>query len=390
MAPQPPLPEGPDSITPEWMTQALEAGGETEPMAVTALASEGMRSGVGLMGEILRCRLTYAHAPNGNPESVIVKMASGRDKNLNMARKLGLYKREYDFYRLLSTEAPIRSPKLFYAGFDNETHRFVLILEDFRSMATVDQFVGADENQALVAVRAAARLHSYYWNKERDLTQSGFDQVFNRRKRLTFQALYSAYLEATFSNFVECFTPRTRHLAESLGAGMIELFKLRTTVPRTLTHGDFRLDNMFFGAAGTDEFAAIDWQISGLYSGLKDVSYFLAGSVTPDTRRKIEKNALQEYYGLLRNSGVEDFTYDECWRQYRAHTLDGLIVLVFACGGLELGEESEHNLVGMGLERILAATEDLDAEEFLPARRRFWSLGSILSKFTYKAIKQLR
>ena len=171
---------------------------------------------------------------------------------------------------------------------------------------------------------------------------------------------------------------------------MIELFKLRTMVPRTLTHGDFRLDNMFFGAAGTDEFAAIDWQVSGLNSGLKDVSYFLAGSVTTDTRRKIEKKALQEYYGLLRNSDVEDFTYDECWRQYRAHTLDGLIVLVFACGGLELGEESDRNLVGMGLQRILAATEDLDAEEFLPERSRFWRLGSILSKFTYQVIKVLR
>ena len=193
MAPQPPLPEGRNSITPEWMTQALEAGGETEPMAVTALASEGMRTGVGLMGEILRCRLTYAHAPNGNPESVIVKMASGRDKNLSMAKKLGLYKREYDFYRLLSTEAPIRSPKLFYSDFDNETHRFVLILEDFLSMATVDQFVGADEKQTLIAIKAAARLHGCYWNKEQDLIQRGFDQEFNRRKRLAFQALYSAY-----------------------------------------------------------------------------------------------------------------------------------------------------------------------------------------------------
>ena len=69
--------------------------------------------------------------------------------------------------------------------------------------------------------------------------------------------------------------------------------------------------------------------------------------------------------------------------------MDGLILLVFVCGGLELEEEDDRNLARMGLKRILAATEDLDAEEFLPDRGRFWRLGSILSRFTYRAIKVL-
>ena len=390
MAHQLPLPEGQDCITAEWMTQALKAGGEIDPMAVTALAFEGVGSGVGLMGSILRCHLTHANASDGRPDSVIVKMASSRPKNLSLAKKLGLYKREYDFYRLLSAHAPIRSPKLFFADFDDETHRFVLILEDFHTMAMVDQFLGADEKQASVAIQAAARLHGFYWNKERFLTESGFDHVLNRRKRLIFQAMYSAYMKTTLRNFDDCFTPRTRHLAEALGAGMAQHLKARVNMPRTLTHGDYRLDNMFFGATGTDDFAAIDWQVSGLYSGLRDVSYFLAGSVLPETRRKIEKDALQEYYELLRSSGVDDLTYEECWRQYRAHTLDGLILLVFACGGLELAEENDRNLIEMGLKRILTATEDLDAAEFLPDRRRLWSLDQLPNRLTHLAFKVLR
>ncbi len=389
MTPYPPLPEGRESITAEWMTQALRPDGETEPMALTCLAIEEIGSGVGLMGTILRCHLTYAPAPEDRPDSVIVKMASGRHRNLSMARRLGLYKREYDFYRLLSAQAPIRSPRLFYADFDDETHRFVLVLEDFCTMAMVDQFTGADEGQAQVAIRAAAKLHGFYWNKESILIQSGFGQVLNRRKRFFFQEMYSDHLKTAFRNFDDFFTPSNRRLAEYLGAGLAQHLKARAKMPRTLTHGDYRLDNMFFGATGTDDFAAIDWQVSGLHSGLRDVSYFLAGSVLPETRRKIEKDALLDYYGLLRSSGVENFTYEECWRQYRAHTLDGLILLVFVCGGLELEEEDDRNLARMGLKRILAATEDLDAEEFLPDRSRFWRLGSILSKFTYKAIKVL-
>ena len=390
MAPHPPLPEGRESITAEWMTQALRPDGENEPMALTCLAIEEIGSGVGLMGTILRCHLTYAHAPEGRPDSVIVKMASGRHRNLSMARRLGLYKREYDFYRLLSADAPINTPQLFYADFDDETHCFVLVLEDFRAMAMVDQFTGADEGQALVAIRAAAKLHGYYWNKEANLIQSGFGQVLNRRRRFFFQEMYSDHLKTALRNFDDLFTPSNRRLTKYLGAGMAQHLKARAKMPRTLTHGDYRLDNMFFGATGTDDFATIDWQVSGLHSGLRDVSYFLAGSVLPETRRKIEKDVLLDYYGLLRSSGVENFTYEECWRQYRAHTLDGLILLVFVCGGLELEEEDDRNLARMGLKRILAATEDLDAEEFLPGRSRFWRLGSILSRFTYKAIKVLR
>ena len=389
MTPHPPLPEGRESITAEWITQALRLDKENEPMAVTCLAIEEIGSGVGLMGTILRCHLTYAQATEGRPDSVIVKMASGRHKNLSLARRLGLYKREYDFYRLLSADAPINTPQLFYADFDDETHRFVLVLEDLRAMAMVDQFTGADEGQALVAIRAAAKLHGYYWNKEANLIQSGFSLVLNRRRRFLFQEMYSDHLKTALRNFDDYFTPSNRRLAEYLGAGMAQHLKARATMPRTLTHGDYRLDNMFFGTTGTDNFAAIDWQVSGLHSGLRDVSYFLAGSVLPETRRRIEKDALQEYYGLLKGSSIRDFTYEECWRQYRAHILDGLIVLVFVCGGLEL-EEEDRNLARLGLQRILAATEDLDAEEFLPDRSRFWRLGSILSRFTYKAIKIMK
>ncbi len=225
MTPHPPLPEGRASITAEWITQALRLHKENEPMAVTCLAIEEIGSGVGLMGTILRCHLTYAHAPEGRPDSVIVKMASGRHKNLRMARRLGLYKREYDFYRLLSADAPINTPQLFYADFDDETHRFVLVLEDLRAMAMVDQFTGADEGQALVAIRAAAKLHGYYWKKESELIQSGFSLVLNRRRRFLFQELYSDHLKTALRNFDDYFTPSNRRLAEYLGAGMAQHLK---------------------------------------------------------------------------------------------------------------------------------------------------------------------
>ena len=65
-------------------------------------------------------------------------MESDLYKNLSMAKKLGLYKQECDFYCLLPTEALIRSPKSYYADFDCETHRSVLVSKDFHTQHTAD------------------------------------------------------------------------------------------------------------------------------------------------------------------------------------------------------------------------------------------------------------
>ena len=61
-------------------------------------------------------------------------------------------------------------------------------------------------------------------------------------------------------------------------------------------------------------------------------------------------------------------------------------------GGLDLGDQRLHDLVKSGLERALAAMEDLDVAEFLP-RGRFLSAGnalSILSRGVYKAYRLSR
>ena len=87
--------------------------------------------------------------------------------------------------------------------------------------------------------------------------------------------------------------------------------------------------------------------------------------------------------------GARDFTFDDCWRSYRQNMLGVLMPCILACGGLDLGDRRLHDLVKSGLERALAAMEDLDVAEFLP-RGRFLSAGnalSILSRAAYRAFR---
>ena len=184
-----------------------------------------------------------------------------------------------------------------------------------------------------------------------------------------------------------------RRLAEAFGPRIADYMGDVAAGPQTLIHGDFRTDNMFFGAEGGDDFALIDWQASGIGSGLWDVAYFLGGSVSTETRRRIEREVLEEYHETVCGMGVEDFTFDDCWRLYRQNMLARLTVPIIICGGLDLSNERVRRFAESNLRRTLAVVEDLDAGEFLPKPRMFFGLAhafSTASRLAYRGYKALR
>jgi len=367
MAQEPTLPDSAEAITVEWMQQAFAAGGAPDLPALRGMATENIGAGVGLLGEILRCRLSWDGDDPSAPASVIVKLPSSDSKVLRMSRRLRLYKREYEFYRHLGPQAPIRSPVLFYGDLDTRSHRFVLVLEDLGRMETGDQIAGATEEQAMRAVRGLARLHGRYWNGVDRPPISGFYDSLSPKQALVVQLVYMSNLASTLTRFGKYFSDRTRRLAEAYGARVAAHVGEIAAGPRTVVHGDVRMDNMFFGAGGTDDVAIIDWQASGLGCGLYDVAYFLGGSVAVDVRRNIERDALKEYCNIVRAMTAENFAFDECWALYRQCMLGRLLVSVLVCGGLDLSDERSRKMAASGLERTLTAIVDLGADNCLPA-----------------------
>ena len=139
----PEIPTGGDAITAEWLRRALIAGGASDAAAIKEVIVEDIGAGVGLLGEILRCRLVCRDAAASIPATVIVKLPSQESKSRRMSRLQSLYQREYDYYRHVAPHAPIRSPRLLYGKYEDRGDRFVLVLEDLGHMQTGDQIGGA-------------------------------------------------------------------------------------------------------------------------------------------------------------------------------------------------------------------------------------------------------
>ena len=347
----------------------MAAGGITGLPAIRDVVVEDIGAGVGMVAKILRCHIAYDGDADGCPETVIVKMPSPHRETFQTAVALRLYQREYAFYRRIAPHVTLRSPALLYGDFDESSHRFVLVLEDLRDMTAADQIAGASPAQAKAAIRAVAAMHGQFWDKVDRPPLSGFHDSANPERRPLVQAAYQAGLAPALERFGHLFPEPMRRLAAEYGKRIVGHLDEVAAGPRTLTHGDFRLDNMFFSAdpdAG-DGFAAVDWQVSGIASGLYDVAYFLSSSVAVAVRREIERDALAEYHDVIRSMGADDFTFAECWRSYRRNMLGCLMTPIVAGGRLDFGNDRSRRLAEVFLQRTLTAIDDLDAREFLPS-----------------------
>ena len=389
----PGMPASSQAITADWMRRALIAGGATGIPALSGVVVEDIGTGVGLMGDVLRCRLTWADRSTAAPTKVIVKLPSSAPKNLRMSKQQWLYKREYDYYRRLAPHAPLRSPRLLYGAFENRSHRFVLVLEDLGHLEKGDEIGGATPAQARSAIRAVARLHGCYWDRVDQPAFSGIFDTGDPKYGPLLQIVYLKNLAPALSHFGYLFSSRTRAVAEAYGCRVSDHFADLAAGPRTLVHGDFRLENLFFGGRVDDGVAAVDWQVSGIGCGLFDTAYFLGGSVTTEVRRAIERDAVEEYAEIVRRMGAEALTFEDCWRLYRGAMLIRLLVSVLVCGGLDLSNDRMHQVAEIALERTLAAIEDLDADELIPSPRPAFSaanLFSTVSRYAYRAYRTLQ
>ena len=381
-------------ITAEWMQEALGAGGKFDSPRIEAIEVETMESVTNALGSLVRCHLTVCDDSSPLPATVIVKLPTTNPNFMRLAKWLLLHKREYDYYSRLAPHSPMRSPALYYGAYDARSHRFALALEDMRPMEVIPQVVGVEGEQVRVAIRELARMHGHFWDAVDQPRLSYLYNNFNSRYTRIMQTAYLVSLLPTLERFDALFSSRMRMLSEALGPRINAHYANIAPGPMTVIHGDYRSENMFFGAGAEEGFAAVDWQGCGSGCGLSDVAYFLATSVSIDTRRQMEREVLEEYHDIVCRAGARKYPFEDCWRSYRQNMLNAFVPCVLGCGSLDVMSDPRRiELATALLSRAIAAVEDLDADEFLPARERFLTPGytfSALSRRGYGVYRLLR
>ena len=385
-----PIPTSKGDLTRSWLEAALDKTQGQSVNQISQVEVETIGTGVGLVGCLYRCSLTYATESSSGPRSVIVKIRSDDPKSLKVAKTFLLYQKEVAFYREISSLTPMAVPTVYYSDFDPKNHDFVLVLEDLESMTSASQLTGGTEEQGRLAIRHAARLHARFWNKHQETPLNGYYSLIAPSFMMKIHVGFHNSVAKVLDVFDQDLSPGAKELIRAFGNNLAGQYHELAQRPRTLTHGDYRLDNMFFGPPGDRELVVIDWQTNGIGIGMADVAYFMAGSLDSSIRRAIERDAITEYHEITCRDGGAIWDSNECWRTYRQSFVAAMTVPVIAAGELSLDNERAFELVQTGIRRMNAALEELDVEEFMPQRRSVFSMSGLQSAFANQLARVVR
>lgn len=279
--------ERPEDLTAAWLTAAIRAG------TVAEFTVE--RIGTGQMSECYRVRLTYTDG--GGPASVVLKVAATDPVSRQTGVSLGLYEREVGFYRDIAPRLHGPVAPCYHAAFDASAGVFDVLLGDANPAVVGDEIRGATAAQAHVAVTELARLHGPLLG---DTTLA--EAPWLRRDAPINQALITQLYAAFVDRYRDQIAPQHRAVCERLVGGFDAYLADEAADSRLhgLVHGDYRLDNMLFGAAGADRpLTVVDWQTVTWGPAMTDLSYFLGCALTVADRRTHYDVLLQAYHDAL-------------------------------------------------------------------------------------------
>lgn len=342
--------ERPTDLTDEWLTAVLGAG--------TVTGHEFERIGTGQMSECYRVALRYADGDTG-PASVVLKVAAADQNSRQTGLALGLYEREVRFYAEIAPHHAGPFAPCFHHAFDAETGAFDLLLGDAAPAVVGDEIRGATAEQATLALTQLGRVHGPLLGDE-GLAEAAW---LNREAPVS-QALLAGLWAGFVDRFGDRIAPEHRRVCERLVDAFDGYLAQESAAVQGLVHGDYRLDNMLFGAAGAERpLTVVDWQTVTRGPALTDVAYFIGCALSDEVRRTHYDALLGAYHRAL--GDASPLSLDDVRAGVRRQSFFGVMMAIVSSMLVAQTERGDEMFMTM-LARHCAHVLDTDALEVLP------------------------
>jgi hypothetical protein len=297
---------------------------------------------------------------------MIAKMPTLDPGGREVCRIFQFYEREIRFYDDIARDVALRVPRCYFSAMDVEADDYLLLLEDITDARMGDEVAGCSALEAEMAVRAIAAFHAAWWESPM-LERLDWMPFINSPVNQSAESSYNQAYEPFLQSFGDRLSPSMRAIADAMRTHVIDIENEMEPAPRTILHGDFRLDNIFFNQPGAaSPITLIDWQISNRGRGAFDVAYFLASCVEPDVRRANEDRLVRMWHEIA-TGGRSGYSFEEAWTDYRRAVLFCNVYTVVGVGTLDAANERGMELFRAWMRRRGAAIEELDAGELMPA-----------------------
>jgi aminoglycoside phosphotransferase (APT) family kinase protein len=342
------IPSSIDDVTAGWLTEAM--GHRVDSAEAERIAEDS-----GFSSLLYRVRLS---GDPDLPETVIVKLP-GTPEARGAMEMLGGYRREVEFYRRAAGRAPMATPEVHVAEISDTAADFVLVMEDLRGWDNADHLAGLTMTQARLAISALAGLHGWSADPVSAIPAGVFPGLDAPAVREVFFPVFGLAWPIYLEHATEPVPPRVARFGERFtdyAAPALDTLNRRTM----LLHGDIRADNLFFSG---DAMKVVDFQFACHGAGAADVAYLVSQGLPTEVRRGQDESLLREYLSELGRRGVDDYSFDEAWRDYRMATAYLIVLPVITLMGWDALPERSRKLCLKLTERAVATIDEIDALE---------------------------
>lgn len=348
-----------EQLTPEWLTQTLAHSGALAHGTVAAFDVEASR---GNWSANARLTVQYsADARGALPQRLFLKMVNtDLDDESFGASEVTYYTRDY----VGVTGAPLI--RCYAGAYSEEQRRYYLLLDDVSETHIEAAQKKPTLAYGLALAEGLAVLHAHWWGAERlAVAEAPRHSAEHIRRFVAIAELGVGHIVNRFSAELQPHWPELmRTLYAQHPQSLIE--RTRNANGFTLIHGDVNQTNILVPRAGDHPLYILDrqpfdWSLT-TWLGVYDLAYAMGLDWDSELRRQWELPVLRHYHATLLQRGVEHYTWEQLWDDYRLCVTMGVYIATEYCRG-----EGGARLVNIWLpmlQRALTACDDLKCAEF--------------------------
>jgi hypothetical protein len=344
-----------EQVNAAWLTAVLQQSGALKEGAVEAYE---VIEGETRLSSNARLKLTYATGSHGDlPQKLFLKLVNtDQDDEFFGDSELTYYVRDY-----VGVEgAPLL--RCYDGAYSAVQRRYHLLMEDVSEthVPSIERPLSLEHGYALA--EGLATLHAHWWGRE-GIAAYGeslpSDETIRRYVGMCEPG--AGYIIAS------CADQLKAHWSEAL----LEFYAQhpRLMIDRThdgngftMVHGDVNAFNVLIPIEGDRPIYVIDrqpfdWSLK-TWLGVSDFSFALVIDCAPETRRQLEQPILKHYHEQLIQQGVQGYSWEQLWRDYRLAAAACIYTVTeWSRGGLN----TEFQYIWMPmLQRTMTAYDDLE------------------------------
>ena len=347
-----------DQVTTEWLTGVLLRSGALVHGAVDAFDTD---TGQRVLSTSVRLHVRYADGSEGEmPQRLFLKMVNAdQGDEFFGPSEVHYYTRDYVGVK------GVPLVRCYDAVYSEERQRYHLLLDDLSETHVEQATRSPTLEHGLALAEKLAVMHAHWWGAKRLI--EGGEPLPGAQQIKRFVSIAQPGVEHIVDYCADRLEPQWPDAMRELFAKHPQAMIDRTGDDNgfTLIHGDVNPTNVLVPREGYRPLYLIDrqpfdWSLT-TWLGVYDLAYAIVLDWEIETRRQLEQQILRHYHNALIQNGVQGYSWEQLYEDYRLSAATCVYVAVEWCRG---GVHEEWTPIWLPmLQKSLTACDDLNCSE---------------------------